>query len=41
LQHAQGTVLAPAERNVVRADVVRERLAAAEGGRRRRGKDAG
>jgi len=41
LQHAHGGALAPAERNVVRADVVRERLGAAENGRRRRGKDAG
>ena len=38
LQRAHGGPLTPAERNVVRADVVRERLAASEShGRRRRG----
>jgi len=38
LQRAHGGPLTPAERNVVRADVVRERLASSESnGRRKRG----
>ncbi len=40
LQHGLGATLAPAERNVARADVVRQRLAAAEAEPRRRGEDA-